>query len=363
MRIIIAGLSLTSSWGNGHATTYRALIQALAARGHQVTFLERDVRWYAEHRDLPDPAYCRVVLYESVDELRVRGRQAIREAELAIVGSYVPEGRDVAEVVLRTASGCTAFYDIDTPVTLAALASDSAAYLGRAQVPRFDLYLSFTGGPTLRRLEEQFGARRAAPLYCSVDAEMYFPEPASHRWDLGYLGTYSADRQATLSELLLVPAASWPEGRFAIAGPQYPASMPRLTNLERIEHLPPSRHREFYNQQRFTLNVTRRDMIEAGYSPSVRLFEAAACAAPIISDRWTGLDAFFTPGREILLADTATQVLEYLRDLSAEERTAIGGRARNRVLQHHTAAHRARELEAHVAGVALPGRAAPASIA
>jgi spore maturation protein CgeB len=362
MRIVIAGLSLTSSWGNGHATTYRALIRALAARGHDVTFLERDVPWYADNRDLADPPYCRVVLYGSVEELRVRCSAAIDEAELVIVGSYVPEGRQVAEIVLATASGCTAFYDIDTPITLAALETDSATYLERAQVPRFDIYWSFTGGPTLRRLEERFGAVRAVPLYCSVDPATYFPEPRPHRWDLGYLGTYSADRQPTVTELLLEPAAAWPDGRFVIAGPQYPASMVCGANVERIEHLAPSRHRDFYTRQRFTLNVTRQDMIAAGYSPSVRLFEAAACGTPIISDRWLGIDAFLEPGREILIADRADQVRAYLHDLSADERTAVGTRARERVLRSHTASQRALELETCVAEVSAHERPRAARI-
>jgi spore maturation protein CgeB len=363
MNIVIAGLSITSSWGNGHATTYRALVRALAARGHHVTFLERDVEWYAQNRDLPEPPYCRTHLYASISELQSRHAAEIESADLAIVGSYVPEGREVADAVLRMASGCTAFYDIDTPVTLAALDAGGAEYLDREQVPRFDVYLSFTGGPTLRRLEEQFGARRARALHCSVDPAMYFPEPRRHRWDLGYLGTYSADRQPTLSELLLRPAAAWPDGRFVIAGPQYPSSMPQAGNVDRIEHLAPSLHRAFYNQQRFTLNITRRDMIAAGYSPSVRLFEAAACGTPIISDVWMGLETFFEPGREILLARSATDILGWLHDLPADERAAIGRRARERVLQGHTAARRAVELEAFVAEAGHTGAASAARIA
>jgi spore maturation protein CgeB len=358
MNIVIVGLSITSSWGNGHATTYRALIRALAARGHQVTFLERDVPWYAAHRDLPEPPYCQTMLYGSLAELRAEHARRIAGADLVIVGSYVPEGRAVAEMVLRVALGCTAFYDIDTPVTLAALATNATEYLERGQVPYFDLYLSFTGGPTLRRLEQQFGARRARALYCSVDPELYFPDLQPQRWDLGYLGTYSVDRQPAVSELLLRPAGEWAEGRFVIAGPQYPAALQLPSNVERIEHLAPASHRDFYSQQRFTLNVTRRDMIEAGYSPSVRLFEAAACGIPIISDRWPGIETFFEPDREILLAETREQVLGYLRGLSAPEREAIGGRARRRVLRHHTAAHRAGELEALVAEAAHAGERA-----
>jgi spore maturation protein CgeB len=349
MNIVIFGLSITSSWGNGHASTYRALVSGLACRGHQVTFLERDVPWYAENRDLPHPPHCRVGLYQDPSELEGHYREAIGAADLVIVGSYVPDGIVVADLVRRTALGCTAFYDIDTPVTLAALQGDAAQYIERRQIPHFDLYLSFTGGPTLERLERHFGAQRARPLYCSVDPDAYLPgrSDACDR-DLGYLGTYSEDRQPTLDALLITPARRWPPGRFVIAGPQYPDAMTTPANVERIAHLAPAEHPAFYNRLRFTLNVTRRDMIAAGYSPSVRLFEAAACGTPIISDDWTGLSSLFVRGREILLASTAQQVLEYLRDVADDERVRIGAAARERVLQSHTSTHRAIELEGYV---------------
>ena len=362
LQIVILGLSITSSWGNGHATTYRALIRALAARGHDVLFLERDAPWYADNRDRPEPPYCRVGLYADLDGLADVGGAAIEHADLVVLGSYVPDGASVADFVLRTARGCTAFYDIDTPVTLAALRRGESSYLNRAQIPGFDLYLSFTGGPTLRTLERLFGARRARPLYCSVDPELYQPDlTAGADHDCGYLGTYSEDRQETVERLLLEPARRWPAGRFVIAGPQYPASMSLPANVARITHLAPSRHRGFYNRMRFTLNVTRRDMILAGYSPSVRLFEAAACGTPVISDEWPGLPEFFTPGEEILIARSADESLGYLRGLPEAERRAIGERARARILQRHTSAHRARELEQYAAEVqaGMPRRTVP----
>jgi spore maturation protein CgeB len=350
MTIVILGLAITSSWGNGHATTYRALVRALASRGHDVLFLERDATWYAENRDLPRPTYCEVSLYRDRDELERRHGQDLEAADLVILGSYVPDGIAVADTVLRRARGCTAFYDIDTPVTVAALHNNSAQYLAPRQVAAFDLYLSFTGGPMLQRLERQFGAQRARALYCSVDAEMYFEERAVEQdVDLGYLGTYSADRQPTLDELLIRPARAWAEGRFVIAGAQYPATVVTPANVERITHLAPVEHRAFYNRQRFTLNVTRRDMIEAGYSPSVRLFEAAACGTAIISDDWPGLETVLTPGVEILLARNAGEMLGYLRAMPEEARRAIGARARSRVLESHTSVHRAIELERYVA--------------
>jgi spore maturation protein CgeB len=352
MKIVILGLSITSAWGNGHASTYRALVRGLAARGHDVLFLERDAPWYAANRDLPRPPYCRVGLYHDTGALERTWPDEISAADLVMVGSYVPDGVAVTDVTLRLARGCTAFYDIDTPVTLAALGHGGAGYIDRRQIPGFDLYLSFTGGPILERLEDEFGARRARPLYCSVDAEAYAPGGASVTdRDLGYLGTYSPDRQAAVDELLLQPAREWPQGRFMLAGAQYPETTTVPDNVERIIHLPPRLHPAFYTRSRYTLNVTRRDMIAAGYSPSVRLFEAAACGTPIISDHWPGLSTLFVPGQDILLASTAADVLAYLRELPEDERIQVGYRGRARVLASHTSVHRASELEHYVAEV------------
>lgn len=349
MRIVILGLSITSSWGNGHATTYRGLVRELAARGHDVLFLERDVPWYAAHRDLPRPPFCATRLYARLDELREQYAEDVREADCVIVGSYVPEGVAVGEWATRTARGVTAFYDIDTPVTMAKLERGDYEYLSPELIARYDLYLSFTGGPLLRRIEARYGSPAALPLYCSVDPALYFPEEAEVRWDLGYMGTYSEDRQPPLERLMLQAAEAWPEGRFVVAGPQYPGAIRFPRNLERIEHLPPSVHRAFYNAQRFTLNITRADMIRAGYSPSVRLFEAAACGVPIVSDWWEGLDALFAPEREILIARSAEDTLRFLRDIPENARRALGERARTRVLAEHTAARRAAELESYIA--------------
>jgi spore maturation protein CgeB len=353
MRIAIFGLAITSSWGNGHATTYRALVKALARRGHDVVFYERDAPWYADNRDLPSPPYCRTVLYDSVPQLAERACVDLRRADLCIVGSYVPEGIAVGDLVQRAAQGLTAFYDIDTPVTLARLASRGADYIAARQIPAYDMYLSFTGGPTLDRLERTYGSPMARPLYCSVDPDLYAPQDVEPRWDLGYLGTYSPDRQPVLDALLVSPAARWRAGRFVVAGPQYPESIRWPANVERVVHLGPAEHRRFYNAMRFTLNVTRADMVAAGYSPSVRLFEAAACATPIVSDVWPGLDRFFVPDEEILIAREGADTLRYLRDLPERERRAIGARARTRVLAAHTAAHRAGELESYAAEAGL----------
>jgi spore maturation protein CgeB len=343
--IVIAGLTITSSWGNGHATTYRALIKALSRRGHRVTFLERDVPWYEEHRDLAAPSYCTTQLYRSTREFTARYDRLIRDADLVILGSYVPAGKVIGEWMVRHARGVTAFYDIDTPVTLAGLENGKVDYISCALIPRFDLYLSFTGGPTLDVIQEVYGSPRARPLYCAVDAEIHAPRKVDLRWQLGYIGTYSPDRQPALDRMLLEPARRMPDLRFAVAGPQYPVDVRWSSNVDRIEHLPPRSHAEFYCAQRYTLNITRADMIAAGYSPSVRLFEAAACGVPVISDRWSGVDRFFAPGKEILLANTASDVIEIFASLPESRRRAMAAAARKRVLQHHTAEQRASALE------------------
>jgi spore maturation protein CgeB len=346
LSLVVLGLSITSSWGNGHATTYRALVREITARGHDVLFLERDQPWYAENRDMPVPPHGHTVVYRSVDELREGFTRHIRYADAVVLGSYVPDGIAVGDWVAAEARGAKAFYDIDTPVTLAALQRGTCDYLAPRQIAAFDLYLSFTGGPTLTRLEQEFGSPAARALYCSFDPELYYPEAtAAVRWDLGYLGTYSDDRQPTLDRLLVDPAREWREGRFMVAGPQYPASITWPANVEREIHISPAHHRTFYTAQRFTLNVTRAAMVRAGWSPSVRLFEAAACGVPIISDEWPGLDDFFVPGHEIFVSRSAAETLAFLQRLPEDARLAAAERARRRVASTHTAAHRAAELE------------------
>lgn len=346
LSIVVIGLAVTSSWGNGHATTYRALIGALARRGHDVTFLERDVSWYRDHRDLVRPAAWTVELYQSLRDIPLRFGKLIRDADLVIIGSYVPEGIAIAEWATAHARGITAFYDIDTPVTLAKL-DHGTDYISAAMIPRFDLYLSFAGGPVPGMIEENYGSPLACALYCSADTSIYTPLQAAPKWTLGYLGTYSEDRQPVLGDLLLAPARELLSEQFVIAGAQYPDHIAWPANVARIEHLAPKQHPTFYAEQRFTLNATRADMKALGYSPSVRLFEAAACGTPIVSDRWPGIETILEPSREILLASGPHEVVEILRDMPEEQRRTIAHNARRRVLAEHTSDHRARQLESY----------------
>jgi spore maturation protein CgeB len=341
MKIVFVGLSITSSWGNGHATNYRALIRALRERGHDAVFLERDAPWYAANRDAPSAG----ALYGSLDELRDVWTADVRDADLVVVGSFVPDGVAVLDWVLETARGTVAFYDIDTPVTLAKLRAGNEEYLAARQIARVDFYLSFSGGPTLRELESRWGARRAHAFYCLVDEAAYAPAAVERRWTLGYLGTYSPDRQAPLERLLVGAAEALPRERFCVAGPQYPAEVAWRPNVERIEHVAPAGHPAFYCAQEFTLSVTRADMVRAGWSPSVRLFEAGACGVPVITDPWPGIESLFSPGHDVLVARSAREVVQILREHTPAERDAIGRRLRARVLALHTADRRAEELE------------------
>jgi spore maturation protein CgeB len=342
MKIVFLGLSLSSSWGNGHATTYRALLRALAARGHDILFLERDVAWYANHRDLPAPDFCRLALYADLLSLET-WRADIANADAVVIGSFVPDGIAVADWVFSQVRGVTAFYDIDTPVTLAALARGEESYLSARQIPIYDYYFSFTGGPTLDVLRSRYGARRPTVLYCSVDPAQYYPQSVETRWDLSYLGTYSADRQPGLERFLLEPARRMAHLRFVVAGSQYPGDIVWPVNVERLEHVSPADHAAFYNASRYTLNLTRADMMAAGFSPSVRLFEASACATAIISDFWEGLSCVFS-SNEISIACATQEVLQVLAepDQKRSARAAAGSR---RTLASHTSSHRATELE------------------
>lgn len=349
LSLLFLGLSLSSSWGNGHATTYRALLKGLATLGHRIHFLEREVPWYADNRDLERPDFCRLDFYSGVDDLRDRFAADIMTADAVVIGSYVPDGVALIDLAAEAAGGALVFYDIDTPVTCARLGRDDAEYIASRQVPLFDLYCSFSGGPILRVLENRFHARRAEPLYCAVDEQHYYPEPdRAPRWDLGYIGTYSSDRQPSLEKLLLQPARRLPQKRFVVAGPQYPDDIVWPDNVDRIEHLPPAEHRGFYNSLRFTLNVTRADMISAGWSPSVRLFEAAACGTPIISDAWEGLSSILPDRDAILIARSTEDVVGVLTQLDQDERGRIAQAAQERVLRQHTGLARAREFETYL---------------
>lgn len=354
MKIVVFGLSVTSTWGNGHGTTFRALLGALRDRGHDIVFFEKNVEWYASNRDLPHPVFCRVILFENWRDIVPTVRKQLAEADVAVIGSYFPHGLQAADEVADSRAAAKAFYDIDTPITVGGLrTSGRTEYLEAVQIPNFDVYFSFTGGPILHELEERFGARRAVPLYCSFAPGQYRRFGVNQRFacDLSYMGTYAPDRQPKIDELLCSPALLAPQKNFIVAGPQYPSQLRWPKNVRRIKHLNPRWHAKFYSSSRLTLNVTRRDMVMAGYSPSVRLFEAAACGAAIISDNWPGLDTFFTPGEEILLPASSEEVVRYICELSDQELRRIGDQAQERALCEHTSHRRAAQFEEEIESI------------
>ncbi len=351
MKITIFGLSITSSWGNGHATTFRALCNALHRRGHRIVFYEKDLEWYRNNRDLPEPSYCEVRLYEDWNEVLPQVRRELRDTDVAMVGSYFPDGIAALDAVFDRSAAVRVFYDIDTPITMRGLREQSKTdYVLARHLPELDIYFSFTGGPVLRELKYKFGAPEALPLYCSVDPEKHREMPVNQAFacDLSYMGTYAPDRQPKIEELLCRPAESVPEAKFIVAGPQYPESIVWPANVKRTMHLNPEYHPEFYSSSRMTLNVTRRDMVMSGYSPSVRLFEAAACGAAIVSDNWPGMELFFAPGKEILLPTGTDDVVRYLAGYDDAELKRIGSAARERILKLHTSEQRAIEFETAV---------------
>ena len=348
VKIVIFGLTVSSSWGNGHATLWRSLIKALLRRGHAVVFYERDVSYYRDTRDLWElPRGGSLRLYESLSSIRDEAVRDLREADLALVTSYCPDGPAAAQLVLAHGRGVRAFYDMDTPVTLDCLRTSSPVpYLPADGLGAFDLVLSYTGGRALEELRTRLGARVVAPLYGSVDPETHAPVPAveAFRSTLSYLGTFAEDRQAAVERLFVEPARTQPGQRFLIGGAQYPETFPWTGNIFFTGHLEPAQHPAFFCSGRATLNVTRRAMAEYGFCPSGRLFEAAACGVPLLTDGWEGLDQFFTPGVEILRVDTAGDVLETL-SLSDMELKQVSEAARERVLREHTNDRRAYDLE------------------
>ena len=354
MNIVFFGLTISSSWGNGHATLLRGLFKALTARGHRITFFERDVPYYAAHRDLIASPGIELRLYQDWNDIVTSARNAVAEADVAVVTSYCPDGIAATDLVCSANVNLRVFYDLDTPVTLEALNNgEQLTYIGPRKLYDFDLVLSFTGGAALTSLQEQLGAHRVAPLFGSVDPEIHRPASsrAAYQADLSYLGTYAADRQDVLDELFIQVAHRLPPKRFVMGGSKYPVDFPWRPNIWYVQHVPPSAHAEFFSSSLLTLNITRGAMARMGYCPSGRLFEAASCGVAIVSDDWAGLDTFFEPGRELIVARTTEDVIAAIQ-MPRAELARIAQAARERVLTSHTAAQRAAELE-HIFDEAL----------
>jgi len=348
MKLVIFGLTVSSSWGNGHATLWRGLIRSLVQLGHKIVFFERDVPYYANERDLTEIPGGELILYEDWDSVRARAKRELLDADVAIITSFCPDGIAAAELIFDCGGAVAAFYDLDTPITLARLSrGEEIPYIGPSGLADFDFTLSYTGGRALEALRHDLGARAVFPLYGHADPEIHSPVAAAdhYRADLSYLGTYAQDRQDALARLFVEPARGRPKQRFAIGGAQYPQEFPWSDNIYFVRHLPPSEHPAFFSSSRMTLNVTRRDMAAMGWCPSGRLFEAAACGTAILTDEWDGLGNFYEPGEEILPVHTTEDVLAAL-DLPDETIARIARAARERTLDQHTSRHRAADLVA-----------------
>lgn len=362
MKIVVLGLTYSSSWGNGHATLWRGLASALAKRGVRLVFFEKNTDYYARNRDCIDIPNGNLVLYDEIANVRDRLQQELTEADAAVLTSFCPDAQIGARAILDHCRGVKVFYDLDTPVTLGALErGEHVAYLPRVGLAAFDLVLSYTGGRALEALGQGLGARNVRALYGHADPAVHHrvPEVFRFRADLSYIGTYAADRQAKLEHLLIKPARQRADLWFVIAGAQYPASFPWQQNIAFVRHLPPDEHSAFYSSSRLTLNITRADMAANGYCPSGRIFEAAACGTPILSDSWDGLSDFFLPGEEILLAFSTSDVLAAL-SRAPDDLAAIGEAARARVLAQHTSLHRANQLLSFIAEARHPHAHLPA---
>jgi spore maturation protein CgeB len=359
MKLVVFGLSVSSSWGNGHATLWRGLIHALAALGHSVSFYERDTQYYAAHRDCFALPNGELHLYSDFESTRAHAARSLRGADVGMVTSYCPDAIAATQLLLDgSAPLIRAYYDLDTPITLDRLArGESVPYIGPFGLDPFDVVLSYTGGSALTQLRSVLGARRVAPLYGSVDPRLHAPARPIERFrsHLSYLGTYAAERQAALDELFLLPARAQPERTFAIGGSQYPDDFRWAPNINYLRHVPPAEHAAFYCSARLNLNVTRAPMAALGYCPSGRLFEAAACGAALISDVWPGIEEFYRPGEEVLLARDRADVIAAL-EASDLELQRLGQRARERTLEEHSMQRRAAQLIEILEGARAPLR-------
>ncbi len=353
MKIVIFGLSVSSSWGNGHATIWRGLISALTRMDHKVIFFEKDVDYYASNRDFEKCNGLTLILYEKWEQIRKKAEESVRSSDVSIVTSYCPDAIEASEIIITRAGGLKIFYDLDTPVTLRNIENGKwPFYMPRNGLGQFDLVLSYTGGIALKKIKEILGARLVIPLYGSADPQLHYPTCRMNKYssDLSYLGTYAEDRQGKLEELFFKPAAILEKKQFLLAGAQYPESLKLTRNITYLPHVAPPEHSSFYCSSSFTLNVTRDAMATMGYCASGRLFEAALCEVPVLSDDWKGIETFFNPGEEIILVHSARDVIEALK-MPLVERQKLAKAARRRVLREHTAEKRAQELIAIIKGV------------
>jgi len=352
LKITIFGLTVSSTWGNGHATFYRAILRALARLGHSVTFYERDQSQFARHRDLPESEEFGVRLYARWDAVRHAAVEEAKHSDVVLLGSHVPEGARIADAILALREPLRVFYEWDTPGTLERLTYGGLEYLRALQLPDFDLILSRTGGSSLSALEMDYGARMALPLFPCVDPEQFFRLPARPqlRCELSYVDGYSLEKQVQLESMVIAAAKQRPSWKFLLAGPPRPAGLawPKRgqggskfpKNVRRVESMTREDRPALYSSSRLTLNLSGKAAAEWGFCPSSQLFEAAACGTPLLTTGFAGLESFFEPGVELLVAADAVDVIAGM-ERSDASLASMARRAHERTLDEHTGYHRA----------------------
>jgi spore maturation protein CgeB len=362
MKIAFFGSSLVSSYWNGAATYYRGLLKALAALGHDITFYEPDAFERQQHRDMPDPDWAKVIVYPATTEawqssLATASRHCDLLVKASGVGVFDYELEQAAPDAVPSWVLC-AYWDVDAPATLEAIAAEPNHHLRRA-IPRYDAVLTYGGGDPVVTGYQRVGARLCLPIYNALDPDVHHPAvPRSDfACDLGFLGNRLPDREVRVEEFFLRAAALLPEYRFLLGGSGW-QDKPMPPNVRAIGHVGTSEHNAFFCSGRVTLNINRDSMARYGFSPPTRVFEAAGAGACLISDCWQGIDQFLEPGREVLVANDGQGVAETLAALSAADAQRIANAARMRILAHHTYANRAAQVDHFLNGIALKGEAA-----
>ena len=362
LNIAFFGSSLVSAYWNGAATYYRGIIRALSDRGHRVTFYEPDAYERQQHRDIPDPAWAKVVVYSAEGEAGVsQALEAAKGADLVVKASGVgvfDDWLEQAVLTLQRPGTLVAFWDVDAPATLDRVQANPDDPFA-ALIPRYDLVLTYGGGDPVVRAYEALGAKLCVPIYNALDPTTHFPVAPNPKFeaDLGFLGNRLPDREARVEEFFLSAAAQLPEQRFLLGGSGW-ADKPMPTNVQYIGHVYTADHNAFNCTPQAVLNINRESMARYGFSPATRVFEAAGAAACLITDHWQGLEQFLEPDREVLVARNGAEVAEQLRSLTPDRALQLGAAARQRVLAQHTYAHRAAQLETVLDAVMTPQQVA-----
>ena len=351
-RITFFGSSLVSAYWNGAATYYRGIVRALHARGYDVTFYEPDAYERQAHRDIPDPEWATVVVYEPTADGLERALDDGCTADIVVktsgVGIFDRE-LEAAVVARRRTGQLTIFWDVDAPATLDRVQHDTADPF-RALIPEYDLILTYGGGDPVVTAYEACGARECVPIYNALDPDTHHPvnRDARYRAHLGFLGNRLPDRERRVEDFFLRAAAVLPEHRFLLGGNGWgDKAMP--SNVTYAGHIYTRDHNAFNCTPLAVLNISRDSMARYGFSPATRVFEAAGAGACLITDAWEGIELFLEPGREVLVAGDGDEVAGHVRALTADRARQIGAAALARVLGEHTYAHRVEQLESLLA--------------